>query len=128
MLQKESWVYVTDNTNIRWLKIFQLYKGFKRRHALEGDFVKGSARVVEPPRQEYKGFKYRYSVKGDINRALIVRTILPSHRLDNSNIKFNNNGIIIVIKKYDFKSKYLNGPISKSIRRKKIKTLFKSVL
>ncbi len=128
MLQKESWIYVTDNTNIRWLKIFQLYKGFFRKFSREGDFIKGSARVVEPPRLEYKGFKYRYSIKGDINRALIVRTIRPLIRNDGSSTRFNHNGILIVVKKHDFRSKYLNGPISRAIKRKKLKTLFKSVI
>lgn len=121
-------MYVTDNTNIRWLKIFHLYKGFFRKISKEGDFVKGSARIVEPPRLEYKGFKYRYNIKGDIERGLIIRTKLKIMHFDGSNTKFDNNSLIIIVKKYDFKSKYLNGPINKSIKRKKLKTLFKAVV
>ena len=128
MIQKESWVYVTDNTNISWIKVFQLYKGFFRKISKEGNFIKGSARIVEPPRIEYKGFKYKYSIKGEINRCLIIRTRCRMKNIDNSLIKFNDNSIIIVIKKYEFRSKYLNGPISKSIKRKKLKTLFDLIL
>lgn len=69
MLLKESWLYVSDNTNVCWVKIFHLYKGFNRKKTRTGLFIKGSARVVEPPRLEYKGFKYKYTVKGDITRS-----------------------------------------------------------
>ena len=125
MLQKESWVYVSDNTNIRWLKLFHLYKGFFRKTTKDGFFVKGSARIVEPPRLEYKGFKYRYSVKGDIARALVVRTNKTYRSSDMSTIRFYNNNLIIIKKKQDTRSKYLNGPITKSINRKKFISLFK---
>ena len=128
MLFKESFVNVTDNTNIRWLKVFQLYKGFKRKSTKEGYFVKGSARVVEPPRVEYKGYRYKFSVKGNISRALVVRTKKQSLKCDNSYIKFNDNSIIIIKKKQDPKSKYLNGPVSKSFGRKKISLLFRSII
>ena len=73
MLFKESWVYVSDNTNIRWIKVFQLYKGSRRRQTGVGMFIKGSARVVEPPRIVYKGFRYKYKVRGDICRGLVAR-------------------------------------------------------
>ena len=128
MLLKESWVNVTDNTNIRWVKIFQLYKGFNRKSTKEGYFVKGSARVVEPPRLEYKGYRYKYSIKGNISRSLIVRTLKPSVKKDGSYIKFYGNSIIIIKKKQDPKSKYLNGPISKFFGRKKFSLLFKCVI
>jgi ribosomal protein L14 len=128
MIQKETWMYITDNTNIRWLKVFHLYKGFFRKISRESDFIKGSARIVEPPRLEYKGFKYRYNIKGDIERGLIVRTVKSIHHKDSSSTQFNNNSLIIIIKKFDFKSKYLNGPINKSYRRKKLKILFKAVV
>lgn len=128
MLQKESWVYVTDNTNIRWIKIFHLYKGFYRKKTTEGFFIKGSARVVEPPRIEYKGFKYKYAVKGDIARALIVRTNLFKTKKDLSMTKFDSNSLVVIRKKQDMQSKYVNGPISRSVNRKKFITLFKACL
>ncbi len=99
ILQKESWVFVADNTNICWVKIFHLYKGFHRKSTKEGYFIKGSARVVEPPRLEYKGFKYKYSVKGNIVRSLIVRTNRINRKHDGTNLKFFNNSIIIIKKK-----------------------------
>lgn len=125
MLQKQSWLFVTDNTNVRWIKIFHLYKGFHRKSSKEGFFIKGSARIVEPPRIEYKGFKYKYKLKGDICRNWLSRTVLFSFKKDNSFLKFNDNSGININKKVNIMSKYINGPISKSLRYKKLISIFK---
>ena len=114
MLLKESWLNVSDNTNVRNVKIFHLYKGFHRKSTRLGFFIKGSARVVEPPRIEYKGFKYKYNVKGDICRMLIVRTAKLDYTTSGLLTKFNNNSGINIKKKSEPKSKYIKGPISLS--------------
>lgn len=117
-----------DNTNIRWVKIFHLYKGFNRKTTYKGFFVKGSARVVEPPRIEYKGFKYKYNIKGDICRCWIVKSNIKNLKKDNSFSFIKSNSAFVIKKKQDPKSKYLKGPISKTIKRKKFKTLFKVII
>lgn len=128
MILKESWLVITDNTNVRWVKVFQLYKGAIRRSTKIGFFVKGSARIVEPPRLEYKGFKYKFNLKGDICRLLFVRANFTKLNLDNSSTRFYNNAGVNIRKKQDPKSKFLNGPITRNIKRKKFLTLFKVVI
>lgn len=128
MLQKQSWLFVTDNTNVRWIKIFHLYKGFFRKSTKEGFFIKGSARIVEPPRIEYKGFKYKYKVKGDICRNWLSRTLKNSFKKDNRHLKFSDNSGININKKVNIMSKYINGPISKNIHNRKIISLFKQII
>ena len=128
MLAKESWLYITDNSNVRWLNIFQLYKGSFRKSTKEGLFIKGSARVVEPPRIEYKGFKYKYKIKGDICRSWVCRSLFKRKYGDHKSILFGDNSAININKKNNLMSKYINGPISKSISQKKLTTLFKFVI
>jgi ribosomal protein L14 len=128
MLKKESWVFISDSTNIRWSKIFHLYKGFIRKQTRPGFFVKGSARVVEPPRIEYKGFKYKYSVKGDICRIYLIRANYKLFNKSNFQIYFNGSSGFTIKKKQDPKSKFLSGPISRLIKRKKVLSLFKLVI
>jgi len=128
MISKESWLSISDNTNVRWLKTFHLYKGFKRSHSTVGLFVKGSARVVEPPRLEYKGFKFKFNKKGNICRALIIRSVFKLRNVDGSSISFNSNNGILIKKKQNVKSKYLQGPSTYHLRRKKFKSLFKTLL
>lgn len=120
MLLKESWVHVTDNTNIRWVKLFHLYKGFHRKSTTVSFFVKSSARVVEPPRVEYKGFKYKYSIKGDICRLLLVRVSRMNTSKSFFTTKFPSNEGVVVKKKQNASSKFLNGPTSRvSLKRRK---------
>lgn len=128
MISKQTWLSASDNTNVRWLRIFHLYKGFRRQSTTVGFFVKGSARVVEPPRLEYKGFKFKFNKKGDICRSLIVRSRYPLWRLDGSLLTFYSNSGILIKKKQNVKSKYIQGPSSYHLRRKKFKSLFKAVL
>jgi len=128
MIQKKSWLNVSDNTNVNWLQTFHLYKGFRRQSSTIWFFIKGSARVVEPPRVEYKGFKFKFNKKGNICRGLLVRTAFPNRRLDGSVSRFYENSIILIKKKQNPKSKYIFGPSVFNLKRKKFKTLFKSVV
>ena len=128
MVQKKTWLAISDNTTVNWLQIFHLYKGFHRHTSEEGYFIKGSARSVEPPRVEYQGFKFKYNTKGDICRSLLLRTNFTNFKNDGQTLKFYSNNGILVKKKQNPKSKYLFGPISSKVRRKKFKLLFRTVL
>lgn len=128
MITKQSWIHASDNTNVRWLKTFHLYKGFDRRATTIGYFIKGSARVIEPPRLEYKGFKFKFNKKGDICRAILVRCVWPLRRLDGSVTSFPINNGILIKKKQNVKSKYIQGPSTYHLRRKKFKSLFKTLV
>lgn len=113
---------------MRWLQVFHLYKGFYRKSTKIGFFIKGSARVVEPPRLEYKGFKVKFNRKGDICRGLLVRNKYNIARNDGSVTYFKANDTILLKKKQEIKSKYLYGPVSYKIKRKRFLTLFTTVL
>jgi ribosomal protein L14 len=128
MIFKQTWLDVADNTNVRWLQVFHLYKGFHRKSTKVGFFVKGTARVVEPPRIEYKGFKIKYNKKGDICRGLIIRNYYNIKKHDGASIYFFSNNTILLKKKQDVKSKYLYGPVTYLIKRKKFLSLFSNVL
>jgi len=128
MILKLTWLSIADNTNVKWLQVFHLYKGFHRKKTGLGFFIKGSARIVEPPRLEYKGFKFKFNKKGDICRSIIIRTKFPTTRLDGSVLYFKFNNAILIRKKQDLKSKYIFGPVSSTIQRKKFKSIFKTVI
>lgn len=128
MINKQTLVNVSDNTNVSWLQTFHLYKGFKRKFSKLGFFIKGSAKVVEPPRIEYKGYKFKFNKKGNICRGLIIRQRYHICRNDGSATYFNNNNIVLIKKKQNVKSKYLIGPTSLLLKRKKFKSLFLHVL
>lgn len=128
MIQKKTWINVADNTNVEWIQIFHLYKGFFRKSSSIGSFLKSSARVVEPPRIEYKGFKVKFNKKGDICRALIIRTKYRSFRPDGSAFYFKKNNVFLLKKKQEPKSKYIYGPVPLALKRRKFFSLFKSII
>jgi large subunit ribosomal protein L14 len=128
MIFRKTWLNISDNTTVKWLQTFHLYKGFKRKSTKIGFFQKGSARVVSPPRIEYKGFKLKFNTKGDICRSLVLRGKFPSKRYDGSVIFFQYNNGVLIKKQQNIKSKYLLGPIEKVLKRKKIKTLFSQIV
>ena len=128
MILKLTGLSIADNTNVKWLQVFHLYKGFHRKRTGLGFFIKGSARIVEPPRIEYKGFKFKFNKKGDICRSIIVRTKFPTKRLDGSVLYFRYNNALLIRKKQDLKSKYVFGPVSSTINRKKFKSIFKTII
>ena len=110
------------------MRIFHLYKGFHRKKTSEGFFIKGSSRVVEPPRIEYKGFKYKYKIKGDICRSWLVRTSNNLHAKDGKSVRFSDNAGININKKVNIMSKYINGPVAKNLKKKKLVSLFRTTL
>lgn len=124
MIFKNTWLSIADNTNVVWLEAFQLYKGFKRKFTIIGFFIKGSAKIVRPPRIEYKGFKFKFNRKGDICRGFIIRTIVTKTRPDGNTLRFSANDIILLKKRNEPKSKYLHGPSSIMLKRKKYALLF----
>ena len=128
MIFKQSWVNIADNTSVRWLRTFHLYKGFHRKVTTVGLFIKGSARIVEPPRTEYKGFKFKFNKKGDICRAILIRAVKPLRRVDGSTSQFYTNNAILIKKKQNIKSKYLIGPSTTHLKRKKFKTALKTII
>jgi large subunit ribosomal protein L14 len=128
MICKKTWLNIADNTNVRWIQVFHLYKGFYRRVSSIGFFVKGSARIVEPPRIEYKGFKFKFNKKGDICRSILIRTRKSFCKVDGTTVLFNSNEGLLIRKKQDLKSKYIFGPVTTGLKRRKFKSLFKVIL
>ena len=61
-------------------------------------------------------------------RLLIVRAKRRSIKKDSSTLYIYPNAGFIVKKKQDPRSRFLNGPVSKAVRKKKILTLFKKHL
>ena len=47
----------SDKTNIKWMKVIHLYKGFNRKTSSISFYIKSSVKKVRPPKLEYKGFK-----------------------------------------------------------------------
>lgn len=128
VILKLTWLNIPDCTNVEWLQTFHLYKGFKRKRTSVGFFIKGSARVIQPPQIVFKGYKVKYNKKGSICRALIVRHLFSLHRPDGITLRFFENAGVLIKKKQNLKSNYIFGPSTILLKRKKFKALFKKLV
>ena len=69
----------------------------------------------------------RFNKKGDICRAILLRVVKPTPRLDGVSIYFYSNSGLSIKKRQTPKSKYTHGPITYNLSRKQFKSLFKLV-
>ena len=59
---------------------------------------------------------------------ILVRLSKPFRRLDGSTFALNSNSGILIKKKQNIKSKYIQGITTYNMKRKKFKSVFRSVL
>ena len=117
-----------DCTNVEWLQTFHLYKGFKRRQTRVGFFIKGSVRVIQPPKFAYKGYKMTLIEEATSAGLFLVRQRFPLSRADGSSVVFAANEGVLIKKKQNLKSNYIFGPSTIQLKRKKFKSLFSKIV
>lgn len=99
-----------DRCGVWWVKVFHLYKGFSRKTAYTGDFIKGSVRVTKPNNKIVKKTKVH---------AIVVRVNKEIYRNDGTSIRFFTNNVVLLKKRLTPRGKILYGPVTKIIKRKK---------
>lgn len=104
-----------DKCGVEFVKVFHLYRGFFRKKAQSGDFVKVSVRQTLPD----NWVKKKTKLKG-----IVIRTRFRSFKLDGSTFFFNENNLVLLKKRLTTKGKELIGPITRSIKRKKFVNSF----
>lgn len=115
MIQKNTTSRPADNCGVLKVRVFHLYRGFNRKFAFSGDFVKVSALLVKPDNPIPKKSKHR---------SIVIRTVFRNFKKDGSFISFNQNRLILLKKRLTPRGKALRGPVSRSIMRKKFISSF----
>ncbi len=109
MIQKESVLWVADNSGAKKLKCIHIIGGTRKRYAFLGDMVKCSVKIAIP------GGLVK---KGDIVDVVIVRTKKELRRQDGSYIRFGENAAVIVKEKKEPIATRIFGPIARELRNK----------
>ena len=86
MIQVQSELTVADNTGARIVECIKVLGGSKRRYASIGDSIVISVKEAIPNGKVKKG---------SVHKAVIVRTKKAIYRNDGSNVKFDNNAVVI---------------------------------
>ena len=110
MLQQESRLKVADNTGAKELLTIRVLGGSGRRYAGLGDTIVATVKDAIP------GGNVK---KGDVVKAVIVRTVKQTRRVDGSYIKFDENAAVILKADGEPRGTRIFGPVGRELRDKK---------
>lgn len=108
MIKEESDLVVADNTGAKRAKCFRVL-GSRKRYAGVGDIVKVSVKEAQP-----KGMVK----KGQVCEALVVRTKHAIRRKDGSQVRFDNNAVVIIDANKNPMGTRIFGPVARELRDK----------
>ncbi len=109
MIQVQSELTVADNTGARIVECIKVLGGSKRRYASIGDSIVVSVKEAIPNGKVKKG---------SVHKAVIVRTKKAIYRNDGSNVKFDNNAVVITDDKGEPIGTRIFGPVTRELRVK----------
>jgi large subunit ribosomal protein L14 len=107
MIQAESRVKVADNSGAREVLCIKVLGGSKRRYARVGDIITGSVKVATPQGNVKKK---------EIVQAVVVRTAQATRRPDGSQIRFDDNAVVIIDKNKTPRATRVFGPVARELR------------
>ena len=109
MIQVQTELNVADNTGARLVECIKVLGGSKRRYASIGDSIVVSIKEAIPNGKVKKG---------SVHKAVVVRTKKAIHRNDGSNVKFDNNAVVITDEKGEPIGTRIFGPVTRELRVK----------
>ena len=115
MLQERSIVKVADNSGARIVRCFRVLGGSRKRYAYLGDVIIASVQIAEPR----KALK-----KKDIVKCLVVRTRNPLRRNDGTQLRFDENAVVVIDEKGEPKATRVFGPLPREIKEKGFDSVF----
>ena len=109
MIQVQTELSVADNTGARRVECIKVLGGSKRRYASIGDSIVVSIKDAIPNGKVKKGA---------VHKAVVVRTKKAIYRNDGSDIKFDNNSVVIIDDKGEPMGTRIFGPVTRELRSK----------
>ena len=109
MIQVQTELNVADNTGAKRVECIKVLGGSKRRYASIGDNIVVSVKDAIPNGKVKKG---------TVHRAVVVRTKKSIYRNDGSNVKFDNNAVVITDEKGEPIGTRIFGPVTRELRLK----------
>jgi ribosomal protein L14 len=128
MLQKLSRAVATDQSGVGWVQLFHLYGGSRRRATNVGGFAKGAVKSIAFYPKYIRGKRYRPIRQGYVVRGLLMEARYAQRFADNTRAWALVNGLCLIKKRGVFKSKYLQGCLLRTIRRRRYRALFEELV
>lgn len=107
MVQSESRLKVADNSGAREVLCIKVLGGSRRRYAGVGDIITASVKAATPNGNVKKK---------EIVQAVVVRTTKSTRRADGSQIRFDDNAVVIIDKNKQPRATRVFGPVARELR------------
>ena len=114
MIQPESILRVTDNSGAKKVKCIKVLGGFRRKYANQADLIVVSIRRVK----QHKKKKIKVK-EGEVVHALVVRTTSKVFRRNQSQIRCQENSVVLMTPKNKPIATRVVGPVPKEFRHSK---------
>ena len=114
MLQERSIIKVADNSGAKYIRIFRVLGGSRKRYAHLGEIVIASVQTAEPRKQVKKK---------DIVRCLVIRTAHPIARADGTRLRFDDNAVVLIDDKEKPRATRIFGPIPRELKERGYDTI-----
>ncbi len=119
MVQKKSIISVADKCGVWTVRLFHLYKGFNRKVAFSGTFIKASVQTTRPDNWIGKTSKVH---------GIIIGTRSQIKKKDGSKLFFKINTTVLLKKRMTPRGKEIAGPIVFSLRKRKFRASFPGII
>ena len=114
MIQHRTLLKVADNSGAKTVKCIKILGGFKRKFAKLGDFI-----IVSVQKLRNKSKNTSKVKKKEIYRGLIIRTKKKYKTINNLEILFKENALILVNKQGNPIGTRIIGPLPRLLKKKK---------
>ena len=115
MVQERSVIKVADNSGAKYIRVFRVLGGSRKRYARLGEIVIASVQNAEPRKQVKKK---------DIVKCLVVRTSHPIARADGTRVRFDENAVVLIDEKKQPRATRIFGPIPREIKERGFDSIF----
>ena len=109
MIQPQTRLKVADNTGAKEIMCIRVLGGSFRRTANIGDIIVASVKTASP------GGVVK---KKEVVRAVIVRSVKGTSRVDGSHIRFDDNAAVIINDQKQPRGTRIFGPVARELREK----------
>jgi len=107
MIQTETVVKVADNSGAKKALCIRVLGGTRRRYAKVGDIIVVAIKEAIP---------HAKVKKGDVMKAVVVRTAKEIRRMDDTAVKFDENGAVLVSESGEPIGTRIFGPVARELR------------
>ena len=107
MIQTETILNVADNSGAKKVLCIRVLGGTRKRYARIGDVIVVTVKEAIP---------HAKVKKGDVMKAVIVRTVKETKRMDDTWVKFDENAAVLLSTSGEPVGTRIFGPVARELR------------